>query len=755
MMHLQTQISIIVPVYNVEQYLERCLDSLIKQTLKEIEIICVEDVSSDNSSEILKRYAKLDSRIKLIFNQDNKGLSTCRNLGIDAASSPYIMFCDSDDQYELTMCEDMLTAIEKNNADVAVCGVNIIYENHGNCITSDSKYFSNNNLNGTYLVNANIINKVTNVVAWNKIYKTELLKQYKIYFPDGLLFESYPFWGEYISIAKKITFLSSKLYIYTRRAGSIMSSTVLKKNNHAIDYVKSCLCFYEWLVKNNLWHSRQWHFWQMFVFCTSAALSYAPSEQVFNDIYSLTDNFLANNKITCQLGFNTSRGLSLIKKHQFKEYKHKEYFQFLGIKPINVTHSISNSLYYLFNIPVWEIKYGVTKTTWKLFKFLKLFKIAHKSNCVKYYVLNIPLVKIKQKTTYKKVLLFGFIPVWRQYNNFRGASVNLLRLLFCWLPFPIVKKQLINYLLQKKCHPTLNDCNFRGFELNDAPILQELKKLGHFTYIGNPGNLGDCLIAKATYDFFDKYNLDFEIFKGKPAKTIVYGGGGIWVKNLYAKTYNKFLEIMQQADCVVILPSSIYDCPDLINILDEKFVVFCREKQSYDYLCAQQTKAKIILDHDMALRATVKILREEIIITPERKSLLQRMSPILRRIPKSARLLRNDIEKSNTYQTHYDLSNAFGSRTMSKNDVNFAAQMMLSVVDLYESIITDRLHVAIAASLMGKEVYMLDNSYHKLSMVYQNSLANQKNIHLCSKFPTDIQSGSKATDNFNTLLEVI
>ena len=101
------KISIIVPIFNVEKYLKQCLSSLQKQTLKEIEIICVEDKSTDKSLEILKSCQLFDDRIKIIQNSKNSGLSTSRNIGIDNSQAPYVMFLDSDDYLAEDACEKL------------------------------------------------------------------------------------------------------------------------------------------------------------------------------------------------------------------------------------------------------------------------------------------------------------------------------------------------------------------------------------------------------------------------------------------------------------------------------------------------------------------------------------------------------------------------------------------------------------------------------------------------------------------------
>ena len=119
------KVSIIIPVYNVEQYLAQCLDSVINQTYKNIEIICVNDCSLDNSFKILDEYSKNDKRIKIINRENNGGLSAARNTGLDNASGKYIYFLDSDDWIDLDYIEKMLNAAIKNEVEV-VLNTNII-----------------------------------------------------------------------------------------------------------------------------------------------------------------------------------------------------------------------------------------------------------------------------------------------------------------------------------------------------------------------------------------------------------------------------------------------------------------------------------------------------------------------------------------------------------------------------------------------------------------------------------------------------
>ena len=117
----ESLVSIIVPVYNVEKYLRKCLDSIVNQTYKNIEVICVDDGSPDNSIDILREYRAKDDRVTII-RQKNKGLSGARNTGIKNATGKYIMFIDSDDWVELNMVELMTKKMDNKNLELAVCG---------------------------------------------------------------------------------------------------------------------------------------------------------------------------------------------------------------------------------------------------------------------------------------------------------------------------------------------------------------------------------------------------------------------------------------------------------------------------------------------------------------------------------------------------------------------------------------------------------------------------------------------------------
>lgn len=204
-------VSIIVPVYNVAPYLKRAINSLRMQTLRHIEIICVDDCSTDNSLEILEEFAKIDDRIKVVKHEKNLGVSSARNSGLEIAKSDYFMFLDPDDYAEPTFCEKMIKAIEGGDYDMAVCNVKIEVAPD---MPNDRGY-----------KNERFYASDDTVWCWNKIFKRKLIMTNYITFPDGLLGEDAYFTNCYKLVSNKNYFLiPEKLYTYQIRKDSLMSA---------------------------------------------------------------------------------------------------------------------------------------------------------------------------------------------------------------------------------------------------------------------------------------------------------------------------------------------------------------------------------------------------------------------------------------------------------------------------------------------------------------------------------------------------
>lgn len=226
-------ISIIVPVYNVEKYLGECIDSIINQTYKNLEIILVDDGSTDNSGKICDDYAIIDKRVSVIHKK-NGGLSDARNIGIEFARGYYLYFADSDDYISENAIEVLFNTAEKYNADIVKANVYII-DNLGNPIESDG---DSNSTKGVAIYNKNeaidrFIDKTWS--AWNKLYKSSIHKN--VLFPVGKIHEDEAIMCDLLQKVNKVVEIDDKLYYYRRRKGSITES----------DYsIKKMDWFYAW-----------------------------------------------------------------------------------------------------------------------------------------------------------------------------------------------------------------------------------------------------------------------------------------------------------------------------------------------------------------------------------------------------------------------------------------------------------------------------------------------------------------------------
>lgn len=219
------KVSIIVPVYNVEKYLRKCLDSLINQTLKEIEIICINDGSTDKSLEILEEYKNRDSRI-ILLNQENSGQSVARNRGIEIAKGEYIGFVDPDDWIDLDYYEKLYNAASTNDTDIAVGGIIRV--------TGIKKKKFLNFEKETLTDNANLKFELCDVpeksYVCNKIYKTQKLKEINLKFEEGRIFEDCIFTPQALFFLEKMVTVPNIYYYYLRRGNSTVKQRSEKAN---------------------------------------------------------------------------------------------------------------------------------------------------------------------------------------------------------------------------------------------------------------------------------------------------------------------------------------------------------------------------------------------------------------------------------------------------------------------------------------------------------------------------------------------
>jgi len=203
-------ITVIVPIYNVEDYLSMCVDSILAQTYKNIEVILVDDGSTDSSGEMCDKFAERDSRVRVIH-QTNGGLSDARNAGLESAQGEYLIFCDGDDWIEKDLLHTAYQAIEKNEGDVAVWGyfADFVDEEERlqrRDIHECSNMVCTKEMNTDFLLEREILGLIG--YAWNKLYKTALLTENKYKFQKGLsLVEDMIFNKPVLLKAKKVVFL--------------------------------------------------------------------------------------------------------------------------------------------------------------------------------------------------------------------------------------------------------------------------------------------------------------------------------------------------------------------------------------------------------------------------------------------------------------------------------------------------------------------------------------------------------------------
>ena len=210
-------ISIIIPVYNGEKFIAHCLDSVIGQTYPHLEIIIVEDGSTDRTYEICSDYAQKDNRIRLLKNT-RRGVSEARNTGLSLASGHYIQFVDADDTVSPDISERLLSAIQKTNADVALCNYSITYYRKGKLfktIDISYPYTENKIINNCLESFTDLREKGLMNVCWNKLYRNDIIKKHSIVFPkDYPIGEDQFFALDYWNTISSYVVIPDKLYNY-------------------------------------------------------------------------------------------------------------------------------------------------------------------------------------------------------------------------------------------------------------------------------------------------------------------------------------------------------------------------------------------------------------------------------------------------------------------------------------------------------------------------------------------------------------
>lgn len=228
-------VSIIIPVYNEEVYLKRCLSSVVSQTYSKLEIILVDDGSTDGSPDICDHFARQDSRI-CVIHQNNQGLSAARNAGLDLASSDYIQFVDGNDWILPTMTEELMAVLQEDSSDVSQCSFYMVSEQPENEMLHFDFDADENNLQDRRIYSGDDLhlqltrNHMHTVVQWNKLFKRKVLDGLR--FPVGKLHEDEFIIHRELAQMKAMSCLNRKLYVYMQNPKSITHQRSLKNHLH-------------------------------------------------------------------------------------------------------------------------------------------------------------------------------------------------------------------------------------------------------------------------------------------------------------------------------------------------------------------------------------------------------------------------------------------------------------------------------------------------------------------------------------------
>ena len=234
----EIKVSIIVPVYNVQRYIVKCLDSLVNQTLSNIEVIVINDGSTDNSIDIIKKYEQKYQDKIIVIDKKNEGVGEARNCGIKIARGKYLGFVDSDDYVELNMFEKLYNKANENNSDIAICQFKNVDEDYNFLETETIHLASNINTKK----DLNQLIKI-NPAPWNKIYKKDLFVKNDIYFTK-LWFEDLEAITKVILSSDSITFVEEKLYCYLYRRSTSSSNIIKKDKLNDIFYIFDSIISY-------------------------------------------------------------------------------------------------------------------------------------------------------------------------------------------------------------------------------------------------------------------------------------------------------------------------------------------------------------------------------------------------------------------------------------------------------------------------------------------------------------------------------
>ena len=302
-------VSVIVPIYNISRYLIPCIESIIAQSYKHIEIILVDDRSTDDSYEIMQCYGKLDSRIKILQNDVNSGISISRNNGISIAKGKYIAFVDGDDWVHVSYIETMLSVLLEKNVDLCVTSVLLYHDRKETVLTQKSIYYDNTLLANLYneKINPEIMIHHIGLVsdmAYAKLYRSDIIKQNQIEFPTGLCYEDIVFNLQYLYYSTSVIVIPDRLYFYRiNRQGSIQYSS-----RKAFDVLKVLQIIEAFLLQKNVYNTFKLPLMKFKV--STIAKFTSKKDNLYFSFYKKCSNLLQNIDDS-----HLSSAMILLKKH--------------------------------------------------------------------------------------------------------------------------------------------------------------------------------------------------------------------------------------------------------------------------------------------------------------------------------------------------------------------------------------------------------------------------------------------------------
>ena len=325
------KVSVIIPVYNVEKYIDKCLNSLVNQTLKDIEIIVVNDGSIDNSQKIIDNYVKRYPKLVRSFVRENGGQGSARNFGLEQASGEYIAYVDSDDYIEPNMLDLMYEEAISSKSDIVICGSNVV-SFEGNLLKEESAVIYND-------PKLDII--LGKMAVWNKIYKREFLLKSNVKFREHVWYEDIDFTMKLLMSTNKISFINRNLYNYLLRPGSTMNNTNIKRNLELLQAFNEMIYYFK---KHNIYESK-----------------YDEIEFVaIYHIYITAITRVINIKANIKLKKAIIKEFVKYMKVNFKGFKKNKYIKNLDINKKIIYQIINLRLYLLISI-IFKMKEKVSK----------------------------------------------------------------------------------------------------------------------------------------------------------------------------------------------------------------------------------------------------------------------------------------------------------------------------------------------------------------------------------------------------------